>query len=146
PGSSLPGAQIDPTDSNGFGWAADPAGKWFGGFVTTSLKDVEMADHRFVERWWAETDQSSVQNLAASDLDGQFHDFEVNYAGDTRVLTITYQKDAQSTLTWQRVVPASDEALAMIVSASTGAAKNLQQFKLTSFDYQQAATVNVAYV
>lgn len=146
PGTNLPGAQITSTDSNGFGWAADPAGKRFGGFVTTTLKDVQMANQDFVDRWWAETDKASVQNLAASDLDGQFHQFDVTYDGDTRVLTITYQQDAQSTLTWQRVVPATDEALAMIVSASTGGAKNLQQFKLTSFDYQQAATVNVAYV
>nr|WP_330359360.1 MucBP domain-containing protein [Lactiplantibacillus plantarum] len=36
--------------------------------------------------------------------------------------------------------------MAMVVSASTGAAKNLQQFKLTSFDFQEAATVNVKYV
>ncbi|NLR10340.1 MULTISPECIES: MucBP domain-containing protein [Lactobacillaceae] len=146
PETNLPGAQIASTDSNGFGWAADPAGKRFGGFVTTTLKDVQMANQDFVDRWWAETDKASVQDLAASALDGQFHKFDVTYDGDTRVLTITYQQNAQSTLTWQRVVPATDEALAMIVSASTGGAKNLQQFKLTSFDYQQAATVNVAYV
>ena len=36
--------------------------------------------------------------------------------------------------------------MAMIVSASTGAYKNLQQFKLTSFDFHEAATVNVKYV
>ena len=36
--------------------------------------------------------------------------------------------------------------MAMIVSASTGGAKNLHQFKITSFDFKQAATVNVKYV
>ncbi|WP_311317112.1 mucin-binding protein, partial [Limosilactobacillus fermentum] len=36
--------------------------------------------------------------------------------------------------------------MAMIVSASTGGAKNLQQFEISSFDFKQAATVNVKYV
>ena len=36
--------------------------------------------------------------------------------------------------------------MAMIVSASTGGAKNLHQFKIMSFDFKQAATVNVKYV
>ena len=36
--------------------------------------------------------------------------------------------------------------MAMIVSASTGGAKNLQQFEIMSFDFKQAATVNVKYV
>ncbi|MFX7845496.1 hypothetical protein ABTK14_24865, partial [Acinetobacter baumannii] len=50
------------------------------------------------------------------------------------------------TLTWTTTVASSYQAMAMIVSASTGAYKNLQQFKLTSFDFHEAATVNVKYV
>ena len=33
----------------------------------------------------------------------------------------------------------SNQAMAMIVSASTGGAKNLQQFEIMSFDFKQAA-------
>lgn len=43
-------------------------------------------------------------------------------------------------------VPDTSSAMAMIVSASTGANKNLQQFKINNFDFSQAATVNVTYV
>ena len=39
PQSALPGAQVSPNNSNGYGWSADPSGSQypqFGGFVTTS--------------------------------------------------------------------------------------------------------------
>ena len=36
--------------------------------------------------------------------------------------------------------------MAMIVSASTGGASNLQEFEIKSFVFKQAATVNVKYV
>lgn len=146
PQAAIPGSQVLPEDSNGYGWAGDPQNPQFGAFVTTSLKEINAFDGNDYDRWWAETDTSSVQDLDATDLDGQFHDFNVNYDGSTRELTIKYTQANGKTLTWKKIVPTSDEAMAMIVSASTGGAKNLQQFKLIKFDYQQAATVNVRYL
>ncbi|TGD20499.1 LPXTG cell wall anchor domain-containing protein [Levilactobacillus suantsaiihabitans] len=146
PTADLPGAQIAASDSNGFGWSADPDTPQFGAFVTTNKRLVQTESRQFHDRWWAETDQSTVQALDAADLDGKFHDFSVDYDGDSRELTIRYTQADGTPLVWRKTVPTTDEALAMIVSASTGGAKNLQQFKLTRFDYQQAATVNVKYV
>ena len=149
PQATVPGAQVSSTDSNGFGWSADPSGSeypQFGGFVTTSNQEIQAIDKNSYQRWWAETDTSSVQKLKDNDLDNNFHDFVASYDGATRVLTISYTETDGNTLTWTKTIDSSSQAMALIVSASTGGAKNLQQFKITSFDFKQAATVNVKYV
>ena len=149
PQATVPGAQVSSTDSNGFGWSADPSGSeypQFGGFVTTSNQEIQAIDKNSYQRWWAETDTSSVQKLKDNDLDNNFHDFVASYDGATRVLTISYTETDGNTLTWTKTIDSSSQAMALIVSASTGGAKNLQQFKITSFDFNQAATVNVKYV
>ena len=149
PQSALPGAQVSPNNSNGYGWSADPSGSQypqFGGFVTTSNQEIQAIDKNSYQRWWAETDTSSVQKLKDNDLDNNFHDFVASYDGATRVLTISYTETDGNTLTWTKTIDSSSQAMALIVSASTGGAKNLQQFKITSFDFKQAATVNVKYV
>ncbi|MBZ6014178.1 MucBP domain-containing protein, partial [Leuconostoc gelidum subsp. gelidum] len=129
--------------TNQFGWAADPStpNSKFGGFVNTTYKNVAGFD-----RWWAETDTTSVQNLNNDDLNGQFHDFTINYDGGTKLLTISYLNTDGRLMTWHETVNSASKAMAMIVSASTGGSKNLQQFRIDSFDYYQAATVNVKYV
>ncbi|MGQ4573632.1 lectin-like domain-containing protein [Leuconostoc pseudomesenteroides] len=149
PQSALPGAQISPNNSNGYGWAADPSGSeypQFGGFVTTSDQEIQAIDKNSYQRWWAETDTSSVQKLKDNDLDNNFHDFVASYNGTTRLLTISYTETGGNTLTWTKTIDSSSQAMALIVSASTGGSKNLQQFKINSFDFKQAATVNVKYV
>ncbi len=149
PLATVPGAQVSSTDSNGFGWSADPSGSQypqFGGFVTTSNQEIQAIDKNYYQRWWAETDTSSVQKLKDNNLDNNFHDFVASYDGATRVLTISYTETDGNTLTWTKTIDSSSQAMALIVSASTGGAKNLQQFKITSFDFKQAATVNVKYV
>ncbi|MDA5391487.1 lectin-like domain-containing protein, partial [Loigolactobacillus backii] len=151
PQANEDGAQVASTDSNGYGWDTDPDGTkfpQFGAFVNTSQKLVQAQDGNSYSRWWATTDMmSSVQELNSGDLDGQFHDFVVSYDGSNRKLTINYTETGGNVLTWTSTsIPDAYQAMAMVVSASTGANTNLQQFKISSFDFKQAATVNVKYV
>ena len=149
PQANEDGAQVASTDSNGYGWDTDPDGTkfpQFGAFVDTSQKLVQARDGHYYSRWWAKTDMSSVQELNSGDLDGQFHDFVVSYDGSNRKLIIKYTETGGNVLTWSTSIPDAYQAMAMVVSASTGAFKNLQQFKISSFDFKQAATVNVKYV
>ncbi|MDM8282867.1 lectin-like domain-containing protein, partial [Lactobacillus gallinarum] len=156
PKATVTGAQVSSTDSNGFGWSQDPEFytqfgdpyfyPQFGAFVTTDSKEITAIDGNPYQRWWATTDMSSVQKLSSYDLDGEFHNFVVSYDGGSRLLTINYTEATRNVLTWVKKVDRSYQAMAMIISASTGGAKNLQQFKITRFDFKQAATVNVKYV
>jgi len=149
PQANEDGAQVASTDSNGYGWDTDPDGTkfpQFGAFVNTSQKLVKAQDGHSYSRWWATTDMSSVQELNSGDLDGQSHDFVVSYDGSNRKLTIKYTETGGNVLTWSTSIPDAYQAMAMVVSASTGGSKNLQQFKISSFDFKQAATVNVKYV
>ncbi|MCW1909788.1 MucBP domain-containing protein [Lactiplantibacillus paraplantarum] len=145
PSSNKNGSEISSTDSNGFGWNGDSANAPYGTFVKTSNQEISTANGSKVQRWWAQ-DTGKSQALSKADIDGHFHDFVVNYDGATRTLTVSYTQASGKVLTWTTTVASSYQAMAMIVSASTGAANNLQQFKLTSFDFQEAATVNVKYV
>ena len=145
PSSNKNGSEISSTDSNGFGWNGDSANAPYGTFVKTSNQEISTANGSKVQRWWAQ-DTGKSQALSKADIDGHFHDFVVNYDGATRTLTVSYTQTSGKVLTWTTTVASSYQAMAMIVSASTGAANNLQQFKLTSFDFQEAATVNVKYV
>lgn len=140
------GAQVSTTDANGYGWANDPDPAQFGGFVTTTDQQIKAIDGHAYDRWWAQTDFNSVQALQSNDLNGQFHNFKVSYDGQSRELQVTYEETNGHVLTWTKLTPVDRQAFAMVVSASTGGAKNLQQFKLESFDFQQAATMNVRYV
>ena len=146
PQSDKNGSQIDPTDSHGFGWNKDSMNAPYGTFVNTDDEEISAQDGTRVQRWWAKDVDGTAQQLNRSDVDGQFHDFTVDYHGDTRTLTIKYTETGGKILTWTTKVSNSYQAMAMIVSASTGGAKNLQQFKIISFDFKQAATVNVKYV
>ena len=146
PQATVPGAQVSSTDSNGFGWSQDPSNPQFGAFVTTDSEEIKATDEKPYQRWWATTDMSSVKGLSSNNLDGNFHNFVVSYDSHSRLLTINYTEASGNVLTWTKEVDSSYQEMAMIISASTGGAKNLQQFKITSFDFKQAATVNVMYV
>ncbi|WP_318635818.1 lectin-like domain-containing protein, partial [Levilactobacillus brevis] len=146
PQSDKDGSQIDPTNSNGFGLNGDSMSAPYGTFVTTSDEQIKSQDGTPVQRWWAQDVAGSAQALSTSDVDGKLHDFTVHYDGTTRTVTVSYTQTGGTVLTWSQKVADSYKAVAFIVSASTGGAKNLQQFKITSFDFKQAATVNVKYV
>ncbi|KZU77946.1 putative internalin [Lactiplantibacillus plantarum] len=145
PSSDKDGSEILPTDSNGFGWNKDSMNAPYGTFVNTSNQEVKTQDGSMVQRWWAQ-DTGNPQALSKADIDGKFHNFEVNYDGTTRTLTVSYTQASGKVLTWITTVDSSYQAMSMIISASTGGAKNLQQFKIDDFNFQQAATVNVKYV
>ena len=146
PQSDKDGSQIDSTNSNDFGWNGDSMNAPYGTFVDTENEEVATKDGIKVQRWWAKDVDGTSQALSKSDVNGQFHDFTVDYDGDTRTLTIKYTQTSGKILTWTTTVSNSNQAMAMIVSASTGGVKNLQQFEIMSFDFKQAATVNVKYV
>ena len=146
PRSDKDGSQIDSTNSFDFGWNWDSMHAPYGTFVDTENEEVATKDGIKVQRWWAKAVDGTSQALSKSDVNGQFHDFTVDYDGDTRTLTIKYTQTSGKILTWTTTVSNSNQAMAMIVSASTGSAKNLQQFEIMSFDFKQAATVNVRYV
>ncbi|EQC58369.1 hypothetical protein N219_11860 [Limosilactobacillus fermentum MTCC 8711] len=162
PESDKDGSQIDPTDSKGFGWNGDSMNAPYGTFVVTENEEVATKDGKKVQRWWAKgvatKDGKKVQRwwakdvggtsqaLSKSDVNGKFHDFTVDYDGNKRTLTVKYTQTSGKILTWTRTVSNSNQPMAMIVSASTGGSKNLQQFKIMSFDFKPAATVNVKYV
>ncbi|WHQ55825.1 hypothetical protein M1857_11100 [Lactiplantibacillus plantarum] len=124
PSSNKNGSEISSTDSNGFGWNGDSANAPYGTFVKTSNQEISTANGSKVQRWWAQ-DTGKSQVLSKADIDGHFHDFVVNYDGATRTLTVSYTQTSGKVLTWTTTVASSYQAMAMIVSASTGAANNL---------------------
>jgi hypothetical protein len=146
PVSNLPGVQIDNHNSNDFGWDKDSRRAPYGAFITTSDQQIESEDGTKVQRWWAKEVDGSAKNLNKADIDGKFHNFVANYDGNTKALSISYTKFDGTVLSWSYKVENDSQALAFIVSASTGGSKNLQQFQIDSFKFSQAATVNVMYV
>ena len=51
PLSDKDGSQIDPTDSNGFGWNGDSMNAPYGTFVDTENEEVKTKDGKKVQRW-----------------------------------------------------------------------------------------------
>lgn len=75
----------------------------------------------------------------------QFKDVEVDYDGSTKILTVIYEGKAFS----QNITSllGDHKAMSFGISASAGYLTNLQQFKLSSFDYTVAqGTVVTHYV
>ncbi|MBZ2097253.1 mucin-binding protein, partial [Streptococcus oralis] len=134
------------TDSFQYGWAEDPRLGQFGAWVNTTHKKVRgqgwFADE--YDRWWAETDASSAQRLDSSDLDGRFHRFAIDYNGTTKELTIAYESNL-GIKQWKKKVSTPEEIMSMVVTATTGNYKNLQQFQIKRFDFYQSASVDVRY-
>ncbi|MFC0277964.1 SpaA isopeptide-forming pilin-related protein [Enterococcus devriesei] len=126
-----------------FGWAADVAKVTYpyGVFVTTSQKRILGKDGKLYSRWWAEPDASSAKSIGSSYMNGKFYPFKVSYSGSTKTLTVVFDNK----FTWKRVIDAK-EALSLVVSASTGGSKNLQQFQLNSFQFNPQGVINTKYV
>ncbi|MCP9037581.1 MucBP domain-containing protein, partial [Streptococcus oralis] len=140
------GGRFDTNDATFFeyGWSEDPNLEQFGSWVNTTLKKIKGQNGEY-DRWWAETDAGSAQPLDSSDIDGSFHDFTIQYDGTTKELTITYRSNLGEKQ-WKKTVNSPEELMSMVVTASTGGNKNLQQFKIESFDFYQGASVGVRYV
>lgn len=78
------------TESNKFGWDKDPVRGPFGSFVTTTYKKPQGGRDNV---WWAETEQQKGKNgyqiLDRNIYDGGFHDFLIDYNGNSHRMTIT---------------------------------------------------------
>lgn len=99
PTSSLPGDQI-PLPQNGeddskHGQSQDPTMTVpYGDIVTTSHEQVTTTTGKKAWRWWVNNQDGTVQALTTSLMDGRFHDFQMQYNGQTHVLTIKLKEPA----------------------------------------------------
>ena len=135
------------TDSFQYGWAEDPRLGQFGAWVNTTHKKVRgggIFTGGDYDRWWAETDAGSAQRLDSSDLDGRFHRFAIQYDGVTKELTVSYESNL-GIKQWKKKVSTPEQLMSMVVTATTGNYKNLQQFQIKRFDFYQSASVDVRY-
>ncbi|SCB76458.1 hypothetical protein GA0061074_101266, partial [Weissella bombi] len=137
------------TESNRFGWAQDPINAPFGDFVTTSYKTPQGGNHNV---WWAETEQHEGQDgyqvLDRSIYDGRFHDFSIYYTGSSHIMTIKLNQNGND-LIWEKKINVNDlnnQLAAFMMSGSTGAVTNLQQFKIKEFNYIAGQTAHVYYI
>lgn len=151
PASSKDNAEIDPNNSNDFGWSADPytqnGSNAFGAFVTTSDQSVTAQNNQKARRWWATTLPTTKQDLNTNDLNGQFHDFSIKYTAAGRKITINYTPTTGKDLVWTNTVPQQDgQAVSLSVTSSTGGNKNQHQFLIESMNFTPAATINVRHI
>lgn len=167
PTSDLPGDEIPlPTNGHGdekHGQSQDPTTAVpYGDIVTTSHEQVTTTTGKEAWRWWVNNQDGTVKPLTTSLMDDKFHNFQMQYDGQTHVLTIRLQEPAghlndsaqtpesEQWVEWSYQIPNipgnGNVAMALDLTATTGELTNLQQFKLTSFTFSPAASVNVKYV
>lgn len=167
PTSDLPGDEIPlPTNGHGdekHGQSQDPTTAVpYGDIVTTSHEKIRTIDGKPAWRWWVNNQDGTVKPLTTSLMDGKFHNFQMQYDGQTHVLTIRLQEPAghlndsaqtpesEQWVEWSYQIPNipgnGNVAMALNLMATTGELTNLQQFKLTSFTFSPAASVTVKYV
>ncbi|MFC0138366.1 serine-rich repeat glycoprotein adhesin SasA, partial [Staphylococcus petrasii] len=118
---------------------ADPSnvknGGAFGAFVSTNSSG------------YATTEATGAAKLNVQPTNNSFQDFDIDYNGDTKVMTVTYagQQFTRNLTDWlNRNRNVSNYALS--ITASTGGGKNLQQIQFDSFTYTQTASTQVRYV
>ena len=167
PTSDLPGDEIPlPTNGHGdekHGQSQDPTTAVpYGDIVTTSHEKIRTIDGKPAWRWWVNNQDGTVKPLTTSLMDGKFHNFQMQYDGQTHVLTIRLQEpvghlndsaqtpESEQWVEWSYQIPNipgnGNVAMALNLMATTGELTNLQQFKLTSFTFSPAASVTVKYV
>ncbi|RTX92265.1 serine-rich repeat glycoprotein adhesin SasA, partial [Staphylococcus carnosus] len=120
-------AGADPTNVKG--------GGAFGAFVSTNASG------------YATTESTGAAKLNIQPKDNSFQDFDIDYNGDTKVMTVTYagQQFTRNLTYWlNRNRNVSNYALS--ITASTGGSKNLQQIQFGTFTYTQTASTQVRYV
>ena len=167
PTSDMPGDEI-PLPANGhgdekYGQSQDPTTAVpYGDIVTTSHEQILTTTGKKAWRWWVNNQKGTVKPLTTSLMDGKFHNFQMQYNGQTHVLTIRLQEPAghlnnsaqtpesEQWVEWSYQIPNipgnGNVAMALDLAATTGELTNLQQFKLTSFTFSPAASVDVEYV
>lgn len=133
PASAKDGSEIDPNNSNDFGWDVDPhvPNNTFGAFVSTKSTNKKTQNGQMANRLWAKVDTTpgSVQAFDARSLDGKFHPLTITYTAGTTdqgQIEIVYNKQ----YTWKKSVPKSDKALALSITSSTGGNKNAHSIRI----------------
>ncbi|MEJ6358768.1 MucBP domain-containing protein [Lactiplantibacillus plantarum] len=77
---------------------------------------------------------------------GQFKPFKMSFDGKTKQLTVEYDGKVFSKNMGPDFAATRQKAVNLIISAGTGKNYNSHKFKIKSFDYVTAASVNVQYV
>ncbi|MCI2773821.1 lectin-like domain-containing protein, partial [Staphylococcus petrasii] len=107
----------------------------FGAFVSTDGSGV------------ATTKATDATKLNVQPKNNQFQDFDIDYNGDTKVMTVSYagQQFTRNLSDWLKKNSKTSN-YALSITASTGGARNLQQIQFDSFTYTQTASTQVRYV
>ncbi|MEB6610607.1 KxYKxGKxW signal peptide domain-containing protein, partial [Staphylococcus borealis] len=107
----------------------------FGAFVSTDSSGV------------ATTESTNAAKLKVQPTDNSFQNFEIDYNGDTKVMTVTYagQQFTRNLSDWLKK-NSNTSNYALSITASTGGARNLQQLQFGTFTYTQSASTEVRYV
>lgn len=139
-------ADIDPAQfsntrqPNNPGWGN---GQNFGAFIQSSKGTGDVTTTGVTQ---GSDSAQVIEKLNPVPTDQLFKDIAIKYRPDVKgqkLLTVIYDNKV-----WQKDITdwAADKTdTAFFVSAGTGSNANLQQFKLKSFTYQPAATVDVKY-
>lgn len=122
---------------------ADPSnvagGGAFGAFVTTDSYGVATT-------YTSSSAADNAAKLKVQPTNNTFQDFDINYNGDTKVMTVTYAGQ-----TWTRnisdwIAKSGTTNFSLSMTASTGGATNLQQVQFGTFEYTESAVTQVRYV
>lgn len=115
----------------------------FGAFYSTNPAGV------------AQTNRNDAKKLLSQPTNNEFKKVIVSYNGSTKKMTVTYdgqvfERSIQDWINNSRSTTrqvAGQEELAFALFASTGGARNLQQFKLERFEYSAGGSyITVKYV
>lgn len=122
---------------------ADPSnvagGGAFGAFVTTDSYGVATT-------YTSSSTADNAAKLNVQPTNNTFQDFDINYNGDTKVMTVKYAGQ-----TWTRnisdwIAKSGTTNFSLSMTASTGGATNLQQVQFGTFEYTESAVTQVRYV
>lgn len=122
---------------------ADPSsvagGGAFGAFVTTDSTGV-------ASTYTSSSTADNAAKLNVQPTNNTFQDFDINYNGDTKVMTVKYAGQ-----TWTRnisdwIAKSGTTNFSLSMTASTGGATNLQQVQFGTFEYTESAVTQVRYV
>ncbi|MCZ2493443.1 lectin-like domain-containing protein, partial [Dellaglioa carnosa] len=108
-------------------------GSSFGSFVYTN-------DNNFATSY--DGGDSPAQGIPEPE-GNTFKNFEMKYDGDTHIMNVTYDnvRWSKNISNWEK-----NNSYAFFISAATGGATNLQQFKLDNFSYYANGTAKIRYV
>ncbi len=122
---------------------ADPSnvagGGAFGAFVTTDSYGVATT-------YTSSSTADNAAKLNVQPTNNTFQVFDINYNGDTKVMTVKYAGQ-----TWTRnisdwIAKSGTTNFSLSMTASTGGATNLQQVQFGTFEYTESAVTQVRYV